>query len=150
MREAYVDADHIRAFVEAGSAQILDSLVSAQAEHHLEQSFPLRLFSTIIDWDKVPSTTLNWTQVSDDNAVAWAMTTAAGRSQFGLLLYNPRQPCLIGPIEFMVRHLDELVWGAPGCRVLFGVTRIHSGEVVFGPGVIEFNGKGELFANTNR
>ena len=142
----YVDAKHIRAFIEIGQMESLDSTTSKDAERHLERSFPLRNWSTIIDWDKVPSTTLEWNKVSDDEAVAWAMSTTIGQCSYGLLLYDPEQPCLIGGLETMVRNLDELVWKAPGCRILFGVDRDESGKVVFGRGAIEFNGKGELFA----
>lgn len=142
----FVDAEHIRSLVEAGNLKLLDSATSKDAERHLERSFPLRNWSTIIDWDKLPSTKLDWNKVSDDEAVAWAMTATVGKCSFGLLLFDPEQPCLIGPIEFMVRNLDELVWKAPGCRILFGVEVNENGKIAFGDGVIEFNGKGELFA----
>ncbi len=145
----YINADHIRAFIEDGNVGILDATISAEAERHLEQSFPLRCWSTIIDWDKIPSTTLEWNKVSDEEAVDWAMTTTIGRNAFGLLLFDPKQPCLIGPLEYMVRHLDELVWKAPGCRILFGVDRDRNGRIRFGDGIIEFNGKGELFATSD-
>src|SRR6056297_3514229 len=58
--DEYVNAEHIRAFTDDGSVEILDSTISAEAERHLERSFPLRSWSTIIDWDKLPSTMLEW------------------------------------------------------------------------------------------
>jgi len=142
----YVDAEHICKFIDDHKVESLDSTISVEAERHLEQSFPLRNWSTIIDWDKVPSTMLEWNKVSDDEAVEWAMTTMIRQYSFGVLIYDSEQPCLIGSIDFMVRHLDELVWKAPGSRILFGANRDESGRVIFGSGVIEFNGKGELFA----
>lgn len=142
----YVDAEHIRRFMDTGEIEALDSKISREAERHLVHAFPLRNWSTIVDWDKVPSMTLNWTQVQDDEAIAWAMNTSAGSCSWGLLLFRPDQRCLIGPFEFVFRHLDALVWKAPGCRVLFGVDRDENGKISFGNGVIEFNGKGELFA----
>lgn len=145
----HVNAEHIRAFLNAGNLEILDSTVSTAAERHLEQSFPLRRFSTIIDWDKIPSAMLDWNTVADEDAVNWAMTTTIGGNTFGLLLFDPNQPCLIGPLDFMLRHLDELVWKAPGCRILFGVERDESGRVHFGNGIVEFNGKRELFATAD-
>ncbi|MFN9540905.1 MAG: hypothetical protein ACK6A8_16870, partial [Planctomycetota bacterium] len=145
----YVNAEHIRAFINAGDVEILDSTVSTAAERHLEQSFPLRSYATIIDWDKIPSAMLEWNTVSDEEALNWAMTTTIGENTFGLLLYDPYQPCLIGPLDFMLRHLDELVWKAPGCRFLFGVERDEVGRIIFGNGIVEFNGKGELFATAD-
>jgi hypothetical protein len=147
--EPYVDADHIRALIKSSRLEILDAAVSAEAERHLELFFPLRSWSSVIDWDRLPSSTLNWNQVSDEDALAWAMTTIAGRSPLGLVLYHPEQPCLLGEFEFMVRHFDELVWKAPGCRLLLGVERLPNGNIAFGKGVIEFNGKGELFGSTD-
>lgn len=145
----YVDAEHIRAFINENKVERLDSSISVEAERHLEQSFPLRSWSTIIDWDKVPSATLEWNKVSDEEAVNWAMSTTIGQCEFGLLLYDREQPCLIGPLDFMVRHLDELVWKAAGCRILFGVDRDERRVLTFGKGAIEFNGKGELFATVD-
>ena len=142
----YVKAEHIRVFIENGDIECLDSSVSSNAEKHLEQAFPLRTWATIVDWDDLESTTtLAWNQLSDDEAVEWAMTTTAGQCSLGLLLYDGEQPCLVGPLAFMVRHLDELVWGAPGSRILFGVNRDDDGQILFTNGLIEFNGKGELF-----
>ena len=67
---------------------------------------------------------------------------------YGLLLYSPSQPCLIGTYEFMIRNLDILVWKAPGNRILFGVNQTHQGNVRFTKGIIEYNGVGTLFATT--
>ena len=149
MIDHYVDDEHIRSFIESGKVDRLDSTVSTDAERYLEQSFPLRNWATIINWDKIPSTTLEWNKVSDDEAVAWAMSTTICRCTYGLLLYDAGQPCLIGTVETMIRNLDALVWKAPGCRILFGVDRDENGRIVFGLGAIEFNGKGELFATTD-
>lgn len=143
----YIDADHIREMLETGQVESLPPSVSKTAEIFLVDRFPLRQATTIVDWDSLPSTVLQWNQVSDDEAVAWIVSkTLAGRCDDGLLLYSPSQPCLIGTIDFMIRHLDQLVWKAPGCRLLFGVKR--SGDSVeFTAGLVEFNGKGELFAS---
>ena len=117
----------------------------------MNRRFPLRTWATIVDWDDLESTTtLAWNQLSDDEAVEWAMTTTAGQCSLGLLLYDGEQPCLVGPLAFMVRHLDELVWGAPGSRILFGVNRDDDGQILFTNGLIEFNGKGELFGNCRK
>ena len=143
--ELHVDHEHIQVFLRNGNVERLDETVSDEAEKHLERVFPLRIRSTVVDWDKIPSTELKWNTVSDDEAVRWALTTTAGRCEFGLLLFSGKQPCLIGALEFMVRHLDELVWRAPGSRILFGVDRTENGRIQFTGGLIEYNGKGELF-----
>lgn len=142
----YVDAEHIVEFVQSGSLEVLDASVSRQLEIWLERNFPLRDWSTIIDWDRIASTTLQWNQVTDEEAVSWAKATAIGRSTYGVLLYDSDQPCVVGQLDFMIRNLDSLVWKAPGCRILFGAQTNDVGEWEFGNGVIEFNGKGELFA----
>lgn len=144
----YVDAEHIVTMAEEGKVELLDASVSAEANQHLKAKFPLRSWSTIVAWDRIPSSSLAWVKATNDETVEWVMTTSAANSDFGLLLFSPNQRCVIAPLEFMARHLDELVGHAPGCRVVFAVDRDANGKVVFGRGVIEFNGKGELFATT--
>jgi hypothetical protein len=145
----YVDAEHIAEFVHSGSLEVLDVSVSRQLEVWLQQNLPLRDWSTIVDWDRVSSTMLQWNQVSDEDAVTWATTTSIRRSPYGVLLFDPDQPCVVGQLDFMIRNLDSLVWKAPGCRILFGAQKNDVGEWEFANGVIEFNGKGELFATTD-
>jgi hypothetical protein len=146
MVQNYVDDDHIRAFLANGKVERLDSQTSFEAKRHLENTVPLRNWSTIIDWNQVPSTVLNWMNTSDDEALVWGRNTIAGQCPLGLLLYASDQPCLVGSLEFMLTHLDELVWKAPGCRILFGVNRDESGRILFGDGLIEFDGKCKLIA----
>ena len=144
----YVDAEHIQDFLSRGDMECLGSEVSASAFNHLSQSHPLHSKSTttVIDWELIESTSIAWNCLSDDETAEWAKTTLAGICPFGLLAYNPTQPCLIGSLDFMVRNLDELVWKAPGCRLLFGVDRTDDGRVTFGRGVIEYDGKEHLYA----
>lgn len=144
--ENYVDAEHIQKLIESNEMVCLDSNVSQLAERHLKQSFPLGIAGTIVDWTRVPCTMLKWNTVSDDDTVRWASATMAGKCSFGLLFFTSSQPCLIGPFDLMLKNLDELVWKAPGCRILFGVER-NGGIVLFTRGIIEFNGRGELFAS---
>lgn len=129
-----------------GTVQKLPASVSAEAEEYLKRRFPLHTKTTtrVIDWDVIPSISLQWSDATDDEAEAWARGTLTGRSMFGLLLYCSDQPCLLGKFSFMIRHLDELVWRAPGNRLLFGVEQGDDERVVFNQGVIEFNGQGEL------
>ena len=129
-------------------AKIGFELLPATAEEHLQANFPMRSHTTIVDWPELPSKVLQWNNTTDDDAVDWAMTTTAGRQEFGLLLYAGDQPCLLGDFPIMIRSFDELVWTAPGCRLLFGVNRTDDGSIEFSSGIIEFNGKGELFAST--
>jgi len=143
----YTDAEHIQEFIASGKVECLASDISEAAERHLELSFPFRKSSTIIDWDSLPSSKLHWNTVSDDETAVWAASTLAGQCSYALLLFSPTQPCLLGTFDFMIRNLDELVWKAPGNRILFGVNRNDFGEVKFSNGIIEFNGKGELFAS---
>lgn len=70
--------------------------------------------------------------------------TCAGRRTYGLLMFSSDQPCLIAKLDVIMRRLDELVWRAPGNRLLFGVERDIENCIVFGSGVIEFNGRDEL------
>ncbi len=142
----YVDAEHIREMLFENKIACLTSADSKAAELHLERCFPLRFATSIVDWDRVPSTMLKWTDATDDEAVAWATGTLAGQCSWGLLLFRSDEPCLIGPFDVMIRHMDKLVWKAPGCRILFGVERNNLGDIVFTQGIVEFNGKGELFA----
>ena len=140
-----VDAEHIREKLISGELVCLDSSVAQLASRHLTETFPFAPFGTIVDWGRVPSKMLRWMTVSDEDTVVWASDTKAGKCTYGLLLYSPSEPCLLGPFNYMLSNLDELVWGAPGCRVLFGVEQ--SQEIVFTDGIIEFNGRGELFAS---
>ena len=142
----YVDAEHIREMILDGTVQMLPATVSMQAEEFLKRRFPLHTKTStwIIDWDVTPFLSLQWSDATDDEAVAWAAKTSASCSTFGLLLFNSDQPCLLGEFSFMIRHFDELVWAAAGNRLLFGVERGDDERVVFDKGVIEFNGKGEL------
>jgi hypothetical protein len=144
--DAYVDAEHIRKMLLEGTVQKLSATVSAEAEEYLKHRFPLHAKTTtwVIDWDATPFTSLDWSDATDDEAEAWATGTLAGRSTFGLLIFNSDQPCLLGKFAFMIRHFDELVWAATGNRLLFGVELGNDERVVFNKGVIEFNGKGEL------
>jgi hypothetical protein len=143
----YVMAEHIQNLIESQRIERLDSSFAKAAEAHLIRSFPMSSGSTILDWDRIPSRVLSWNTVTDDGAAAWTADTIAGHCTFGLLLFASNQPCLIGPFEFMIRNLDELVWKAPGCRILFGVERNRVGDIEFTRGVVEFNGRGELFAS---
>lgn len=142
----YVDAEEIVTMAREGRIEILDGSFAAVANQFLEEHFPLRSWSTIVDWDRLPFISLAWNCATNDQAVEWARSTTAANCEYALLLFNPTQRCLIGPLEFMVRHLDELVAHAPGCRILLAVDRSENGNLVFGGGIIEFNGKGELYA----
>ncbi len=141
----YIDAEHISKLVSESVVVPRDPTVAALAEAHLHKNFPLRDWSTIVDWPKLPSSMLDWVNASDDEAIQWALSTAAGQHPKALLLYSGDQPCLVGDFEAMIRHLDELVWKAPGSRIVFGVDEAEDGTLVFTNGLIEFNGKGELF-----
>jgi hypothetical protein len=140
MSRDYVDADNIRELIARGLVIELGVEVSSQAEEYLTQHFPIRPCSSIVDWDKVPHVRLQWMAASDTEAMTWARSTLAGKCSHGLLLYAVNQRCLIGSIEETIRHLQELVWAAPGPRILFGVNLDTERHVVFTPGIIEFNG----------
>lgn len=143
----YVDDKHIREMIFNGELDLFPAVTSFKAEDHLKKCFVLnnRTTTWIVDWNAVPSTELKWSEVSDDDAIAWAKReTLAGQCAQGLLVYSFNQPCLAGDFNFMIRHLDELTWKAPGNRLLFGVDRGSDREVMFGHGIIEFNGKDEL------
>jgi hypothetical protein len=147
-KRIFVDDPHIQQFVRAGKVDLLDINIAKAADEFLDRYFPMQPISTttIIDWKSLPSTMLPWNNVSDDEAYQWAKSTIAGQSTHGLLLFAADQPCIIGEFEFMIKNLDELVWKAPGPRVLYGVYRSDNCTVRFTRGIIEFNGKGELFA----
>jgi len=149
MTTIYANALHIRELVDSGMLEVLNTSVSKQLEVWLEQYYPLRNWSTIIDWERLNSTVLQWNNASDDETVEWAMGTAIGKFSYGVLMYEAEQPCLLGSLDFMILNLDSLVWKAPGCRILFGALRNESGNIVFGNGAIEFNGNGTLFATTD-
>ena len=142
----YINDEHVRKLMLEGNLDKYPATVSAKAEEYLKQSFPWNTRTTtwILNWDAIPSKRLRWSEATDDETMKWVMDTAAGRCSLGLLLYTAEQPCLVGDFEFLVRHLDELVWKAPGNRLLFGVDRSLDGELVFEHGVIELNGKGDL------
>ena len=150
MTRNFVDDDHIRQVISDGGISTLDQKVSSLAEQHLLTSFPVRNWSTIVDWNKVPSrTTLHWNQASDAETVDWAKSTLAAKNAFVVLLFTAQQPCLYGSIDLMIQKLDELIWKAPGSRLLFGVECTGQGEFVFGPGIIEYDGRGNLIATTD-
>ena len=142
----YVDAEHIRHMILEGTVERASATVSAKAEDHLKRCFPLNTKTTtwVVDWDAIPSTSIEWSEVPDDAVLGWARKTLAGGCMFGLLLINSDQPCLVGEFDVMIRHLDEMVWAAAGNRLMFGVERDPDGGVKFGAGVIEFNGKDTL------
>jgi len=142
----YVDAEHVCQLMVDGKLEKHPATVAAEAEEYLKTSFPLHTRTTtwVVDWDSIPSTLLCWMKVNDEEARAWAGETVAGRCSLGLLHFSADQPCLVGSFDFLIMHLDELVWQAPGNRLLFGVERKDGGGVLFNRGVIEFNGRGEL------
>jgi len=141
----YSDAEHIRQFVLDGAVTPFPPGISRLASVHLENLFPLRLATSIVNWDAIENTSLEWSTATDDEAVNWSASTLAGQCNFGLLLYSPSEPCLVGKFKFMIRHLDELVWKSPGCRLLFGVDVLADEEIRFTSGLIEFDGKSTLY-----
>ncbi len=145
----HVDSEHIQALIEQGFVKCLSCDVSAEAERYLESMFPLRVSMTLVSWDRLAHKSLNWMDASDDEAAKWASSTLSGIMPYGLLLYNPSQPCLIGTLDFMIRNLDTLVWKAPGSRILFGVDLDSEGTLQFSRGIIEYNGVDKLFATSD-
>lgn len=142
----YVDDELVRQLMAEGNIKKLPAIVSAEAEEYLGSYFPLNSKSTtwIVDWESIPSNHFRWAEATDDETMAWVGKTAAGHCLFGLLYFNSEQPCLLGSLEFLIKHLDELVWKAPGNRLLFGAEQESDGGILIKPGVIEFNGRGEL------
>lgn len=147
---SHADAEHIMRMITSGSVVALPAAVSAEAEQHLIRCFPVhsQVTTSIVRWDEVPSSVLRWSSVNDDDAVRWAASTLAGEHTYGLMFFSSDQPCVLGKFDFMIRHLDELVWRAPGNRLLFGVEVGGDGKIVFSDGIIEFNGRGDLVGST--
>jgi hypothetical protein len=143
----YVSDEHIVQLLTLHPLFLYDENISKDANEHLVNCFPLRNWSTIVNWDEISHRELDWMSVSNDEAVEWASSTLAGRCSLGLLLYNPSQPCIAGSFRLVIDVLDQLIWKAPGPRVLFGVDRIADGKLCFSNGIIEYDGKGKLFAN---
>ncbi|WP_254512769.1 hypothetical protein [Anatilimnocola floriformis] len=142
----HLTTEPIQLFIQQGHVELLPIAVSAAADRYLAQQFPLQTKATtsVVDWGQVPSAVLQWSEASDDETVAWSRGTLAGRCAWGLLLLGTTQPCLLGQMEFMIRHLDELVWRSPGICLLFGVERGAGDEIVLTSGLIEYNGKDYL------
>jgi hypothetical protein len=147
----YTEADHIQAFIDAGSLTRCSALIASEAESFLKTNFPLSQFTTtkIIEWTQVPSDELNWAAASDDEAAAWAGTTAAGKCSHALVVFSSRLPCLLGTLDFVIRHLDEILWMAPGQRLVYGVKTKEDQSVEFTRGIIEFDDKGKLLATSS-
>lgn len=142
----YVDDELVRQLMADGNIRKLPAMVSAEAEEYLRSNFPLntKMTTWIVDWNSIPFKFLHWAEANDDETLTWIDEVPGDRSLLGLLYFNSEQPCLVGSLEFLIKHLDELVWKAPGNRLLFGVERKSDGGIVFKPRVIEFNGRGEL------
>lgn len=146
---AYAESEHIQEFIRLGKVEMCELPISQAAHRYLKDEFALRNSNTIVDWGKVIGAVLRWNSVSDEQIYTWASNSIAGECDHGLLLFAENQPCLVGPFQFMIRNFDELVWKAPGNRILFGVNKDESGKVGFTKGIIEFDGKDNLYATIN-
>lgn len=145
----HVDAEHVRELIESLGLQIRDRPVSKAANDYLERSFPFPKFDStrIIDWKVIPHVELDWMSASDDETSQWASSTLIGANSMGLLLFDQYERCLIGPVHSIIRNLDTLSWGSPGPKLLFGIETLPQGELRFTRGIVEYNGRGTLFAS---
>jgi hypothetical protein len=142
--------EHIRDLVQSGGLKILSTESSQLAYSYLVKHFPIHSIETtsIIDWKRViHHNVLDWAQSTDDEAAIWSKKTLAGNCSLGMLFYSKTDPSVLGPFEFMIRNLDTLIWGYPGCKLLFGVEKSEHGTLVFTSGIIETDGNEYLFAS---
>lgn len=145
---SFLDKAHIRDLVQSESLEELPAEFSQLAYCHLIKHVPIQLMATtsIIDWNQVHHKALDWTNSSDDEVAMWSKDTLAGKCLLGLLFYSETDPCVLGPFEFMIRNFDTLIWGYPGCKLLFGVDKSENGTLIFSDGIIETDGNTHLFA----
>ena len=142
-----VDEKHIQELINSGNARTLGEQFSARAEAMLS-SLPLAISGGILDWSQIPNADeLEWKYATDNELVEWAKRTTAGQHQYGLILYNSNEPCIIAPFEFAIRKFDEFVWKAPGPRLLYGVSFCNEDHIEISNDVIEFDGQGVLYGS---
>ncbi len=107
------------AWLDDGKASLLPLQISADFRDYLNT---LPWVGSGLDWSRLqPFATINISQASVDELLAWTNSTALGGHSHMALCFSPKEPCLLVKREDGIRRLDELFWRSPGIRFCFGV-----------------------------
>jgi hypothetical protein len=111
----WINEPHVRQWITAQSATIVDTAVSAAFGAYLNA---LPWIGPHLDWRMLGGSSVNL--ADDPDILAWASQRRIGRHPYALIVYAPSQPGLAASLERVLESIDLLVWKAPGAHYLCG------------------------------
>jgi hypothetical protein len=132
--KSWVSEPHLRQWIVAESATIIDAAVSAAFAAYLNS---LPWIGPHLDWQMLRGASLNL--ADDPDVVAWARQRRIGRHPYALIVYAPSQPGLAASLEALMRSIDIVTWKAPGPHYMCGCDSLDPLALAF-EDFAEYNG----------
>lgn len=152
--DMYVAAEHVQELIESEGFTLLPPSISAALDTFLSDQFEEEWSQnrSLADWaNGRGGRVFAWAAVDDRSLLTSLYNAGFGRRPWAVLLYNASEPCIAGSFDAMVLHLDELVWKAPGLRVLLAVSDLEKlVEVLADATIIWVANDGKLIAMNAR
>jgi hypothetical protein len=132
--ESWINEPHVRQWIVAESATIVDKAVSAAFVAYLNA---LPWIGPHLDWQTLGGSSLNL--ADDPDVLAWAHQHRIGRHPYALIVYAPSQPGLAASLEAVMGSIDIITWKAPGPHYMCGCDSLDPLVPIF-EDFIEYDG----------
>lgn len=101
----------------------ISPLPRAKARELIDHLNGLPWGPTRLDWEQMPSCLSTTIPGSEPDESFEEFCTWVAAAAEGLILVYDEGTAIVGDSRWMLRHLDELTWGAPGPKYLIGADR---------------------------
>lgn len=138
----YTDSKSIVQAVNQGNAHLSSDLSYSEEfwQYHSKLELKTPLLQGI-DWSKYQNASfIDWSGLHDSVILSWSRSLAIGRHEHIMIFFNKSEPCLLMPFDWGIANFDQMIWGAPGHRYMFGADITSSGWEPHFAHLIEFDG----------
>jgi hypothetical protein len=118
---AYIEAPHLREWIDARRAFVVSPTITASFGEYLE-SLPWHESGLRLDWSALESSS---SALDRPSLLGWVRQHRIGKHQHVVVMYSPDEPGLLCSLRDAVENIDFLFLRAPGCRYLCGAEVNH-------------------------
>jgi hypothetical protein len=132
--ESWLDQPHVRDWITAEHATVVDRGVSASFVAYLGT---LPWIGPHLNWELLGGSRLSLE--GDPDVFAWARQRRIGQHHDALIVHSPDQPGIAGSLVAILESIDILTWKTPGAHYLCGCDSINPITPVF-EDFVEYDG----------